>query len=201
MLNGGSVSRFFCLASRYRLRLFSNFTYLLNDPTNGDQFEQVDRRNIFGGKIVWDFLDLEKLPLRYGAKLRVDIFENAGLYSTRYRTRTSAIRQNALDWWSLGSFIEAELDISKASRAIVGLRGDHTQYEVEAFREINSESGEGSILSPKFSLIYPLNERTELYANFGKGFHSNDVEGRAVRIDPITGNKFSPVDHSVNPIV
>ena len=32
----------------YGLDLFSNFTYWLNDPVNGDQFEQVDRRRVFG---------------------------------------------------------------------------------------------------------------------------------------------------------
>ena len=53
LLNGGSENLdFSAFASRYGLRLFSNFTYFLNDPTNGDQFEQLDRRNIFGGKIV-----------------------------------------------------------------------------------------------------------------------------------------------------
>ena len=201
LFNGRSENLdFSAFASRYGLRLFSNFTYFLNDPTDGDQFEQLDRRNVFGGAIVWDFLELEKLALRYGAELRADIVGNAGLYSTRYRTRTSAIRQDAIDWLSLGSFIEAELDISKPLRAIVGLRGDHTQYEVEAFREINSGSGEGSILSPKFSLIYSLNERAELYANYGRGFHSNDVRGRTARIDPITGNKITPVDLFANQI-
>ncbi len=201
LFNGRSENLdFSAFASRYGLRLFSNFTYFLNDPTNGDQFEQLDRRNIFGGNIVWDFLDLEKLSLRYGAELRADIVKNAGLYSTRYRTRTSTIRQDAVDWLSLGSFIEAELDISRTFRAIFGLRGDYTQYEVEAFRKINSGSGEGSILSPKFSLIYSLNERAELYANYGTGFHSNDVRGRTVTIDPITGNKITPVDLFVNQI-
>src|SRR5882672_4044971 len=33
-----------------RLRLFSNFTYFLNDPVNGDQIEQVDRRTVSGGE-------------------------------------------------------------------------------------------------------------------------------------------------------
>ena len=35
----------------YRLRLFSNFTFFLDDPDNGDQFEQSDRRVVAGGKV------------------------------------------------------------------------------------------------------------------------------------------------------
>ena len=107
LFNGRSENLdFSAFASRYGLRLFSNFTYFLNDPTNGDQFEQLDRRNIFGGNIVWDFLDLEKLSLRYGAELRADIVKNAGLYSTRYRTRTSLFgRGDAVTWKFHGSSI------------------------------------------------------------------------------------------------
>src|SRR5207245_3370140 len=32
----------------YGLDLFSNFTYFLDDPANGDQFEQLDRRVVCG---------------------------------------------------------------------------------------------------------------------------------------------------------
>ena len=34
--------------SHYDLNLFSNFTYFLDDPVNGDQFEQQDRRTMTG---------------------------------------------------------------------------------------------------------------------------------------------------------
>ena len=37
-------------AMDYRLQLFSNFTYAL-DPVNGDQFEQFDDREVFGGSL------------------------------------------------------------------------------------------------------------------------------------------------------
>ena len=39
-------------AQRYRLNLFSNFTYFLDDPVNGDQFEQVDQRWVYGGALT-----------------------------------------------------------------------------------------------------------------------------------------------------
>jgi hypothetical protein len=35
----------------YDLDLFSNFTYFLDDPVNGDQFEQVDKRTVLGGDL------------------------------------------------------------------------------------------------------------------------------------------------------
>ena len=36
----------------YELDLFSNFTYFLDDPQNGDQFEQVDDRVVYGGRYL-----------------------------------------------------------------------------------------------------------------------------------------------------
>ena len=38
---------------RYRLQLFSNFTYFMDDPLNGDQFEQADRRSVLGLAPTW----------------------------------------------------------------------------------------------------------------------------------------------------
>ncbi len=45
----------------YKLDLISNFTYHLSDPDNGDQFEQFDDRNIFGGNLRYT------MPLALGA--------------------------------------------------------------------------------------------------------------------------------------
>lgn len=46
--SGATDWRVKAYAIRYGLNLFSNFTYFLADPVNGDQFEQADRRNVFG---------------------------------------------------------------------------------------------------------------------------------------------------------
>ena len=48
----GSVTRATGYVQRYGLNLFSNFTYFLDDPERGDQFEQEDRRWVSGGRIT-----------------------------------------------------------------------------------------------------------------------------------------------------
>jgi outer membrane receptor protein involved in Fe transport len=45
-----SRSRIGAYLLRYELDLFSNFTYALDDPVHGDQFEQQDRRWVAGGR-------------------------------------------------------------------------------------------------------------------------------------------------------
>lgn len=43
-----SCSKALLYAIDYDLDLISNFSYF-TDPENGDQFEQVDRRRVYGG--------------------------------------------------------------------------------------------------------------------------------------------------------
>ena len=40
-------------AQRNSLNLFSNFTYFLDDPQNGDQVEQAERRVATGGRFTY----------------------------------------------------------------------------------------------------------------------------------------------------
>ena len=48
--------------------------------------------------------------------------------------------------------------------------------------------------SPKLSLALGPWGRTELYANYGWGFHSNDARGATITRDPSTGEPAEPVD-------
>jgi len=41
--------------SRYDFKLFSNFTFWLNDSLNGDMIEQNDHRNIYGINTRYSF--------------------------------------------------------------------------------------------------------------------------------------------------
>ena len=48
---------------RSSMQLFNNFTYLLDDPVNGDQFSQLDRRTLYGfnasHSFDWRFAGIE----------------------------------------------------------------------------------------------------------------------------------------------
>ena len=66
-------------------------------------------------------------------------------------------------------------------RLIGGLRGDRYAYRVTArdaeAAAIGEGTGHATLVSPKFALAYAVTPQVELYANWGKGFHSNDVRG------------------------
>ena len=52
-------------------------------------------------------------------------------------------------------------------------------------------------MSPKFAAAFGPWAGTEIYANAGMGFHSNDARGAAITVDPLTGE---PADR-VTPLV
>ena len=74
----------------YDLDLFSDFTYFLNDPAKGDQFEQQDRRWVAGldahHTIFAEWFG-RKVENTFGVQVRNDWIHN-GLYRTEDRERT-----------------------------------------------------------------------------------------------------------------
>ena len=176
----------------YDFTLFSNFTYLLDDPDNGDQFEQIDRRRVYGMRIDGS-KDLP-LTLNWGADIRYDDIDEVGLFRTSERERIDTVRTDDVEQLSASAYGELQFRPVEELRASIGVRADYLSWDVNALRQENSGSGNDSLLSPKLNLAYRLNESTELYANWGRGFHSNDVRGTTIAIDPGTGEPADPVD-------
>ncbi|MEM9301611.1 MAG: TonB-dependent receptor [Pseudomonadota bacterium] len=176
----------------YDFALFSNFTYLLEEPENGDQFEQVDKRRIYGARI--DGTAALPITLNWGGDLRYDDISEVGLFRTFERQRTGTVRLDSVEQFSASAYAELELRPSERVRAALGVRADHFSWNVDALRPENSGSGRDTQLSPKLNLAYRLGQAAEFYANWGRGFHSNDVRGNTITVDPATGEAASPVD-------
>jgi outer membrane receptor protein involved in Fe transport len=182
-------------AIRYDLSLFSNFTYFLDDPVHGDQFNQVDRRRTFGTLGNWSRVDaLAGLPLTttLGWDVREDRLDPVALYSTEARERLSTTREDRVREMSYAVYAQAELQWRDWMRAIAGLRGDRYSFRVDSDNPANSGSRDASIGSPKLSLIFGPWSQTEWFVNYGEGFHSNDARGMTTRVDPSTGEAVTP---------
>lgn len=108
-------------AIHYKLNLFSNFTYFLDDPVNGDQFEQADKRNVFGGNIqkVFDFkiADIDS-DHTIGMDTRFDDISNVGLYHTAARQRLSTTREDEVKQTSVGLWWQGHWALTERWRAL-----------------------------------------------------------------------------------
>jgi len=197
-------------AIRYNLKLWSNFTYFLDDPVNGDEFEQKDNRWLYGGKSEYrQNVSIGRLAMvnRVGGEFRYDNIEEVGLYKTRARVRSGPIRSDQVDQWNTGVFAENEIHWSDQIRTVVGARYDYFDFDVRSLIDQNinnvdlsDNSGQRNDdkLALKGSLIYTLNQDWESYFSVGQGLHSNDARGTTASVDPIDGSAIDPVDPLVD---
>lgn len=183
-----SSTRIGAYALRYDLDLFSNFTYFLNDPVRGDQIEQTDRRWIIGANVRQEWrhrLLGAPTTTTLGFDLRRDVIDN-GLFSTQARRRFATTTLDHVNETSAAPWFQAETRWTPWLRTIVGLRSD------TVWMDVIDKAGDGSgqvshtIVSPKIALAFGPFAKTEIYLNYGQGFHSNDARGVLIRIDPAT---------------
>ncbi|MCA8905813.1 MAG: TonB-dependent receptor [Hyphomonas sp.] len=173
----------------YELSLFSDFTYFLEDPVNGDEFEQHDERTYYGASLKHERRLSDRVKLRLGADIRQDDISDVGLFRTVARQRLSTVRDDSVTETSLAAWGEAEVDLTDRVRATLGLRGDYYEADVDAHSlPVNGGTADDSKLSPSLALAWRPADGFEIYANYGQGFHSNDVRGAAITIDPASGD-------------
>ena len=174
---------------RYYLSLFSDFTYFLDNPVNGDQFNQVDDRRIYGWNGSWHRADTWfGLPMTntLGWDFRQDRLNPLGLYGTAHRERLSTTREDDVRESSLGLYIESQTQWKEWMRTIAGARIDRYNLKVDSNVRENSGNRSAGIASPKLSVIFGPWDKTEYFVNYGEGFHSNDARGTVARVDPKT---------------
>jgi len=197
---GDAATNVTAYAIGYKLDLFSDFTYFLGDPVNGDQFEQFDSRVVSGASATqrrlghWFGRDVSHT---YGIQLRNDDIGTVGLYHTKARQRLSTTRQDAVMQTSAASFYENEFQWADKLRTQLGLRFDTYRFRVNSNVPENSGIDRPSLASPKAGVAVGPWGGTEFYANAGYGFHSNDARGATITLDPLT---HAPVDR-VTPLV
>jgi hypothetical protein len=176
------------------LDLYSNFTYFLDDPERGDQFNQKDRRVVLGANAKHTRALGAQHRLTLGAQTRADLIGGLGLYRTQAQLRHATVREDRVRETGTGLFAEAESRWRPWLRSVVGLRGDGYTFHVESDRPENSGSRRAGIISPKASLVIAPSTVAELYLSGGFGFHSNDARGTTITIDPATGEGADRVD-------
>lgn len=178
----------------YSLRLWSNFTYFLADPVRGDQFEQTDRRRVFGAQAGHRMHNrpagLDGL-LSLGAAWRGDRIGEAGLHLTEARERHATIRQDAVSQDLVSAWAQQLVNFGPRWRGYLGARADLLRYRVQGREPVfgpgNGGRGHDALFSPKAGLAFTPVPAHELYLNLGTGFHSNDVRGATITQDPQSG--------------
>lgn len=164
----------------YDWSMYSNPTYANADGSSA-QILQFDKRWVFGlrGEKSWSLGP--KLSLTVGTENRFDSIGRVGVAHTSDRQLIASLGSYRVGEGSTALHAEAVWRPFPGLRLTAGLRGDHYWYDVRALDTAALAIGEGSgsanLVSPKIALAYAVSPNLELYANWGRGFHSNDVRG------------------------
>lgn len=165
----------------YDWNMYSNPTYANADGTSA-QIHQSDRRRIILGLRAERSWEIDpRLQVRVGTENRYDNAGTVGVDQTSARAFISTFGKYRVREASASAFSEATWEPLDGLRVIAGLRGDAYHARVAARDPAAAAVGQGSasdaVISPKIDLAYKVADNLELYADWGRGFHSNDVRG------------------------
>ncbi|WP_340202582.1 TonB-dependent receptor [Ascidiimonas sp. W6] len=166
--------------SHYDFELYSNFTFFLNNPEEGDQIRQKENRQIYGFKSELQHRTTfakHPLVLKIGAGGRFDKMDEVELSETANRTTTlENIQLGDIKENNLYGYVEAKWNLGKVS-VIPSLRLDHFKfaYANALANNYQNDAEQQAILSPKLNLLYNPTENLQLFVKSGVGFHSNDA--------------------------
>ena len=118
--------------TRYKLKLFSNFTFFVNDPVRGDGIEQNDQRYMYGGRVrysrLWSIGGMAT-QTTIGVETRNDD-ANVGLFNQQKRHRFDVNTKVHVGEHSLSGYLQQEFFLTEWARLQIGLRGDEFFFDV-----------------------------------------------------------------------
>jgi hypothetical protein len=167
-------------SSHYHFNLYSNFTFFLDDPINGDGINQKETRNIYGYNTsvakTW-MAGSAKARSEFGAGFRYDDVNDIELAKQVKRNYISSIQKGDVKELNGNVYWKQSFDLSRKVNINGGLRFDYFRF---AYRDLlagetDFKHQSKSILSPKLNFVYTASAKTKIYLNNGIGFHSNDT--------------------------
>ncbi len=166
--------------SHYDFELYSNFTFFLEDPENGDQIRQKESRHIFG--LSSEYKRPFETPSfdgiwEAGISLRNDrSTDNELSRSLNRQTTLERIQFGDINETNFSAYLSADLNWGKW-RLNPSVRLDYFdfQYVDKLLPTYETKSLTKSIVSPRLKVLYQPSESVQLFAKAGKGFHSNDT--------------------------
>ncbi len=162
----------------YDFNLYSNFTFYLNDPVNGDQINQNESRMIYGYKSTYNTSSLilrKELTTEIGGGFRLDDVHNISLSNTVRREFLKDIKRGNLNEINIYGYISETVTLSDKWSINTALRFDRFNFRYNDKLATTNRAVGKSIVSPKLNINYQLNSKTQFYLRTGLGFHSNDA--------------------------
>ncbi len=195
---------------RYKLDLWSTFTYYLVDPVNGDQMLQHDDRVVYGLKAskTWDG-KLAGMPMSnvVGLQARLDDIRDVGIFHTEQRRLLDPVQNAGVGESGTAVYFENSIRWLRQVHTVLGVRDDFFDFKVrdkmlksDGSCDITSDplgcdtgNRHASMPSPKLGIVLGPWAATQFFASLASGYHSNDARG-------VTRSGQNPDDPPVTPL-
>lgn len=162
--------------------------FMESNPTYDYQIHQFDARYTLGGYAGKDWINTDRLSLTVGGEFRYDDASDVGVSHFDDGEFVEELSDNAIREGSVGAYLDSTYLVTPSLRFMAGLRADYYRFDSAAKNALSLSGKEtDSQASPKFGLAYALMDSVEFYANWGKGFHSNDARGVVSETNPVPG--------------
>nr|WP_314835194.1 TonB-dependent receptor plug domain-containing protein [uncultured Flavobacterium sp.] len=166
--------------SNYQFELYSNFTFFLEDPINGDQIKQKENRGIYGMNAELNQktnLNDVAVLLQYGVGFRADATKDSELSHTLNRkTVLENIKLGDINESNLFSYFNSEFNFGKLMiNPAIRLDYFKFNYQDKLTTDYKTQSESKVKFSPKLNFIYSQNNNLQFFLKSGIGFHSNDT--------------------------
>lgn len=188
--NGGIIkNQVYYSASHFDLH--TNFTFFLDDPVNGDQIRQKEKRSLMGYNGSYtanSYWGNTRVSTEAGLQLRSDRTYNSELSHTKDRyTTLNQIKSGDITQLSIAPYVSETFAFGNHFSINTALRFDRFYYKYN-----NKLDGDVTLpgagiykaaantLSPKLNFYYHLNNKAQFYLTTGRGFHSNDARAAVV---------------------
>lgn len=179
-LDDNSIFKANAFYSNYNFELYSNFTFFLENPIDGDQIKQFEDRNIFGmnAKIIneKEYGNVEA-KFTKGIGLRFDNITDNELSSTKNRQELlNRIQFGDVQQTNAYAFFNSEFEIGKF-KISPAVRLDYFKflYNDNLSTTYETLSKTKAIVNPKLNFLYTQNDNLQWFLKSGIGFHSNDA--------------------------
>ncbi len=197
--------------SKYDFLLYSNFTFFLEDPINGDQIRQQESRDLAGFDAAYIYttqLSDHKLELTAGARLRNDRTTGSELSNTlNRRTTLNNVQLGDINETNTSAFVGATWFVNDFL-IDAGLRLERFKFTYkDALTPLfDTQDQSETALLPKLNFNYKVADNFQLYFKNGIGFHSNDtrvvLQQTADKILPLSygsdlGSIWKPADRLI----
>lgn len=155
--------------------LFSNFTFFLNDPINGDEIRQWENRDLFGYKGAYNRTD-NNLNTEIGLTTRTDLLKGGRDHvKERQLLNVESIDNAQITNYSF--YVNENWQFHPKWNLNIGLRNDLFNFDYQDKLNVDNSGQKWEYrFNPKVNLYYDIAKTVTLFAKAGSGFHSNYIQ-------------------------